>query len=243
MFTVKALTACTAAFAFTLAAAQEDKVRIIVRAFIPNAHPGAVGVILPVPGVAGRWMVKGPNGTSSCFDTDNRGFSNQPGASSRISTEFTLIAAAQPMIVPGAIKERFKPGHSQRLSCVTGAVEATALANAAGCSMGAPAVGGNSFQVVTTCKASNPAVKFVPEIFTPDIYYGGTFTYDKAKRTIAFKGDVGAFPSFEAYASLNGKPFVRLFVLEPGTSAGSGSLVDLWLHTNTRNVVVLPTAL
>jgi hypothetical protein len=226
---------CVVALSFSGAAVAQDKVRIVLRAFIPSGHPGSPSVLAPVPGSVGKVMVKAPIGTS-CFETDNRTFSNSPPASARVATDFTLIASQNPSVEPSNKSDRFRTGTTVELNCQSGKTVKTGKAKIDGCTMGAPAFAGNKVQIVTGCNAANPLLTGAP-----DIHYGGTFTYNVADKTLAFEGDIGAFPAFEAYASLNGGQFVELFAKPPGADAGPMSLIDLWLHINNRRLDVKPT--
>jgi len=91
-------------------------------------------------------------------------------------------------------------------------------------------------QIVIGCKASDPLVPLVPEKFTPDLHFSGSLTYKIGGKTISFSGDIGAFPSYEAYASLNGGPFKLIFAKAPDNGAGGQSLIDLWQHINVKKI-------
>lgn len=232
------LLAITLAFA-GIEARAGDKVRIVMRAFIPSSLTGSTD-ILPVPGSPGRFMLAGPLGTAfgSCFDTDNRVFSNDPGASSRIVTDFTVEVTDPPIVTPTNIADRFKAGPSAKLNCQTGALEASGIADVSSCSMGTPIRTDKEVQIITACSASNPVI-----LAAPSIDYSGSFIYNLRKFTLSFEGNVGAFPSFEIYGSLNGGPFVQLLARNPDSGAGPFRLFDFWLHANTRRISVPPTKL
>lgn len=209
-----------------------DKVRIIIRAFIPSSLPGATD-ILPVPNDPQKFMLSGPGGT--CFDTDNRTFSNDPAASARIATDFTVEVTDPAVITPAQKADRFRSGISRKLNCKTGAVEATGQASVGGCTMGAVSRTDQEVQVITACSVGNPL------LVAPTIDYGGSFIYNFKKSTLSFVGDVGAFPAFEILASVNGGKFFSLLKKQPSDGAGPFRLFDLWLHINTKHIVIPPT--
>lgn len=236
------LLGCLIASAAAPAVAQ-DKVRILVHSFIPSKYPGSEAELVPMPN-SGKTMVKAdlPVVGTLCFGTDDRSFSSKPDASARITADVILLATAKPMVETEPAK-RFKSGSTRKINCSSGAVEKTAYADVSGCSFGTPAYGDNKVQVVMTCKAADPLVPLVPQKFTPDLHFGGTFTYNILEKTLSFKGDIGAFPSYEAYASLNGGSFTPLFKKEPEKGANSMSLIDLWQHINNRKLDVQPVKL
>jgi hypothetical protein len=178
-------------------------------------------------------MLIGPGG--ACFDTDNRTFSSDPAASARIVTDFTVEVTDPAVITPANKADRFRSGVSRKLNCNTGAVEKTGQAGLGGCTMGAVSRTDQEVQVITACSVGNPL------LVAPNIDYGGSFIYNYKKFTLSFVGDVGAFPSFEILASLNGGKFVSLLKKQPSDGAGPFRLFDLWLHINTKHIVIPPT--
>jgi hypothetical protein len=170
-----------------------------------------------------------------CFGTDDRSFSHDPEASARVTADFIVWISNSPKVVTEPSK-RFKSGPTRKIDCATGRVLATKSASVSNCHIGAPAFAGGTVQVVVGCRASDPLLPFVPEKFTPDLHFSGSFTYKNATRIISFRGDVGAFPSYEAYASLNGGPFKLIFATAPEKGAGGPSLIDLWQHINVKKI-------
>lgn len=217
--------------AWGLASASEN-VRIIVRGFIPNQHPGLETALVPVPGFPGKTMVKMdlPLFPTSCFATDDRMFSNRPDASARVTGDFTLVASTSPKVEPAAAAARYRAGVTTKFDCITGKIEKSATANTSSCYVGTPAYADNLVQVVVSCRASDPLVPFIPEKFSPDMFFQGTFTYSLQDKTLRFKGNIGAFPSFEAYASLNGGAWQAIVTKAPKPGAGPLLLIDLWQH-------------
>lgn len=226
-------------------ASASDNVRIIVRGFIPNHHPGLETALVPVPGSPGKTMVKMdlPLFPTSCFATDDRMFSNRPDASARVTGDFTLVASASPKVEPAVAAARYRAGLTTKFDCATGKIEKSATATTSSCYVGTPAYADNLVQVVVSCKASDPLVPFIPERFSPDMFFQGTFTYSLQDKTLRFKGDIGAFPSFETYASLNGGAWKTVVTKAPKVGAGPLSLIDLWQHINNQGVNAPPVKL
>jgi len=206
----------------------QDTVRFIVRAFIPKSHPTSPDAILPVPGKPGMFMIPDALPTGLCFDTDHREFSADPAASVRLATDITLLLGS-PVQVKATSGAAHKAGVTVRRNCLTGGDEKRDTASVDSCSIGAPAVADQLVQVVLQCKAGNPLVPLAPRID-----YGGTITYDSGAKTLAFQATVGAFPSFEAYASLNGKPFKKIFALPPADGTSPWALFDGGLGFQSR---------
>ncbi|WP_428503060.1 DUF3238 domain-containing protein [Roseateles sp.] len=211
----------------------QDTVRFVVRAFIPKSHPTSPGAIKAVPGQSGMFMVPDVLPTGQCFDTDHREFSADPAASSRLSSAVKLISGASPTasVIHAA-------GRTVRRKCATGGDETAATAQTTACHMGQPAAAGNLIQIVVGCSAGNPLV-----LGAPKIDYGGTITYDMAAKTLAFQATVGNFPSFEAYASLNGGPFKKIFAIDPAPGSTPWALFDAGLGFGSRPLSAQPVKL
>ncbi len=221
----------TAALGIAVAspARAEDTVRLIVRAFIPKSHPTQPAAIKPVPGNAGLFMLSDALPTGLCFDTDHREFSENPSASARVATDITLILSDPVQVKPSAGASAHKTGETVRRNCTDGKNEKRATAPTSGCHIGAPAAAGKRVQVVLGCSAGNPLVPGAPKID-----YSGTVTYEKDAKTLAFEATVGTFPAFEAYASLNGKPFKKIFAVGPAPGTTPWALFDLGTGFQSR---------
>jgi hypothetical protein len=223
---VSALVVATSALA-------EDKLRLIVRAFIPNAHPTNAGYVKPVPGQPGKFMIPDPvPGSTKCYSTDNRGFSATADAPARITTDIQLVAKSSPAVAAGTGNAMHRPGTTTEYDCASGKTLRSASGSVAGCHVGAPAHADGKVQVVFGCSAKNP---LAPPIISPAIDYSGTITYDLAKKTISYVGDIGTFPSYEGYVSLNGGPMVKLFSMPP-SGGNVWWLYDGGLGVNSRRV-------
>lgn len=219
--------------------AAEDQVRILVRSFIPSSHPGNPTYMRPIPNTPGKFMIPGPF-DGKCFDTDHRGFSIDPVASSRMASDAVLVSGPNPTIKPASGNEIHRAGVTIERECASGKESRRGTASTNACVNGQPAYAADlhQTQIVLTCQGRNPLVPAIG----PRIDYGGTFTYDSQKKTISFKGNVGLFPAFEAYASLNGGPLIELFRYGP-EGKDAKWLWDAGLGLNSHPLEVQPVTL
>lgn len=110
------------------ATAESDRVRIWMKAFIPNVHAANPDLIMPVPGRSGRWMIHGPKvlglellGSDVCFMTDHRGFDSNPNATAKVTTDFTIIFDGKSATIePREREEAHQPGLSRKVFCSSG---------------------------------------------------------------------------------------------------------------------------
>lgn len=216
----------------------EDTVRFFVRAFIPKSHPTQPGAIKPVPGRDGLFMLPDVLPTGSCFDTDHREFSADPAASARVSTDITISLGNSVQVKPSSGGAAHRAGATVKRKCSDGSEQKRATADVGACSIGAPASADNLVQVVLGCSAGNPLVPGAPKID-----YDGTITYDKVAKTLAFQATIGNFPAFEAYASLNGKPFKKIFSVGPAPGSTPWALFDAGLGFQSRPLAKVPVKL
>jgi hypothetical protein len=224
------------------AAFTQTTVHIFIRAFIPKVHTGNAGYVRPVPSNPNLFVIPNlavnanvcnPTVTSSCFSTDNRMFSSDPQASSRAVSEIVLVIAGNTVTVEQADgRAMHRTGATHQVNCQTG-VEVVPSRTAATSNMhfGTPAIAGGMVQIVVDGRASNPLV--VP---SPDIQYGGAFTFNIAQKTLRFSGSTKGFPAYEAYAQLNDGPMISLFQNPPAPNTTVCDLIDLGTGFQLRNV-------
>jgi hypothetical protein len=162
--------------------------------------------------------------TGSCFDTDHREFSADPAASARVVTDITIVLGNPVHVRPSFGVAAHRAGATVKRNCADGSEQKKATADVGSCTVGAPASADNLVQVVLGCSAGNPLVPGAPKID-----YSGTITYDKRAKTLAILATVGNFPAFEAYASLNGKPFKKIFAVGPAPGSTPWALFDAGL--------------
>jgi hypothetical protein len=88
-------------------------------------------------------------------------------------------------------------------------------------SLGHPAAASGQVQIVVDGRASNPLV--TP---SPEIQYGGHFTFDTQKKTLRFNGSVAIFPAYEIYAQLGSGSIVAVLQQNPATNSTAKDLID-----------------
>lgn len=179
-----------------------------------------------------------------CFLTDQREFSDDPAASARLTLDFSLTVEAQTVALkakgPGG--DAFRAGATHFVDCDNGkeivrsvtSDPMTKLVPGGGSRLGQPVLRDGKALVFVKGAAGNPLAP-TPEMLSPAIDFSGTVTFDPATRKVQFKGSVGAFPAFEAYASLNGGPARRLFRVGPAEGTTVWNLVDWDTGINIRS--------
>lgn len=191
-----------------------------IKAFIPLTFET---VTKPWPNHKGMTMISGidpklqwvPN-FGGCFVTDQRDFSYDRYASQRMHSE------AQVIIENSYYKftQVHRCGETVKVDCVSGKERDHATASTS--EMNYTLVKGNADKVVLNYigKASDPLVFGAPKI---DIE--GTLTVDRVNRYVQFVGKVDDFPSFEAYAIVNGLGPRRFATLGPKPGSDATSLL------------------
>jgi hypothetical protein len=208
------------------------KLRLIIRAFIPSAHPLNPGYIIAIPGLVNTYAIKSPIFLdSSCFMTDNRSFSDDINASSRMTTEFVLLISNTNVMVDRASgREIQRTDPTRKVNCQTGVdLVSPQRASTSHMSIGHPFLSGDLVQIYVDGRGSNPLampwLPTTPSIGAPDIQYGGSFIFNTTDRSLKFTGSVKSFPAYEAYAQINDGPVTTLFQRSPTVSTVSG-LID-----------------
>ena len=197
-------------------AAQTTSVEIWIRSFIPNRHDGQPGYVAPVPNRPGLTMIRGPiPGVSDCFLTDNRGFSSDPNASARLGARITLDVGSPPIISSA----QHPPSISVEVDCEDGSEECRKPVDTSRARVGPISRQGNVVTLSVHGEANNACFAG-----SPDIHYEGVFIIDLAANTIRFKGTIGHFPSFEAYARANSGAIRTVFRETP---LGNSTAVDV----------------
>jgi hypothetical protein len=220
------------------------RLRILIRAFIPSAHPVNPGYIIGIPGLANTYVIKSPLFLvdNSCFMTDNRSFSSDVNASSRMTTEFVLLISDTNVIVDrvsGRDIQRTDP--TRKVSCQTGVdLVPPQRASTSHMSIGHPFLSGDLVQIYVDGRGSNPLampwLPTTPSVGAPDIQYGGSFLFNTTERSLKFTCSVKTFPAYEAYAQLNDGPVVVLFQRTPTVST-VGGLIDFGTGFRLESVV------
>jgi hypothetical protein len=206
-------------------ASGQDRVHLWIRAFIPNQHPTNPDYIKPIPGSDGHWGIAAPVG-DSCFETDDRFFTSDPDASSRVMAEVELVTDGQTVTSsPAGPRPLFSTGLTRKVDCNTDAdLVPPQRASTDGIHFGAPAAADGLAQIVVNASVGNPMYAVAPKID-----YAGTFTFSSGAKSLRFQGSVGQFPAFEAYAQVNGGTIKTVFTMPPAAGTTAWSLIDLGL--------------
>ena len=217
------------------------RVHVFIRAFIPNNHPGNPGYVRGIPSHPGLFVIPSPAvrmvhgvplpfSDGTCFMTDNRGFSNDIGASSRLVTEFILVIAGNTATVEKANnRDLERTGPSHKVDCNTGVdVVPSKSASTADMHSGTPAVADGLVEIVVDGRANNPLspLLIAGRPISPDIQYGGSFTFNTNDNTLRFKGSVAIFPAYEAYAQMEGGLLTTVFQSPPTPGSTAVNLID-----------------
>lgn len=236
------------------AEARETIVDVWFNAFIPNGHPKLPDYIRKTR--KNTFVISAPDFIGalkdSCFETDNREFSDAPLASARIAVSMRLRLNGREMIVepiPGQPQRRV--GVTHNVDCITGE-ERNPSKSAPSDRLLIGDVKESQFSKVLYIDAAG-ANPFYPSIripgtnrylgASPDIDFKVVLTYRYIEREIEMKGSIGYFPSFEGYYRINSGPAQAFYRMPPHENATALDLVDFSLGINTRNVtakVALP---
>jgi hypothetical protein len=216
-----------------------DQLKVWIRAFIPNTHPGNPTYIKPVPGVSGAWMIPAPSlgpldalaqlvssvplDGDTCFATDDRSFTSSAVASARLTTAFSLTVSGNPPgVTPLSDHDSINfPGVSKAYKCSSGAVILQKPGKMQLNAVGGPHVAGTQTQIIIDAAASLPFISG-----SAWVHYSADMTFDSATKALKYTVTIGRFPAFEAYAQLNSGPVKKLFSENP-VGASVWSLVDL----------------
>lgn len=200
-------------------------VKVWVNAFIPDTVPDVTHAA-PDSGT----VVNGPPPPlgGGCYRTDNRGFSSDIHASSRMHSEVEIAIEG-----PQLSFQFHDCSPTHKIDCDTGEALCDAKGDASRMQFtnlrgnttvdpeGGVIVDPNAslVQIDLDDAAHNPCVA------SPDIDAIGTVSIDPVARTVRFQGAVEPFPAFEMYATGdNGAP-VTLFQLMPRPGADPFNLV------------------
>ena len=180
----------------------ETTVEIWIRAFIPDAKNA---------GKAKNYIIKSIDGKSNvliadesfvcnyCFSTDQRGFSTNEQATSRIETKFKLSlkngkAVVTPTSKPSKISE------TKNTACITGKVLETGMGKIERDNMGAPSAANNSVQVIGQVQTTNTLVPVIPNMTLPSIDYSYDIIWNPNNGKLKASITSGSFPAIEVYA-------------------------------------------
>ena len=177
-------------------------IQVWVNAFIPGSYGGNID---GSGAAAGHRLLPGPTSWfHDCFLTDDRDFSSDITASSRMHSEFRMELPSM------VLTPRHVCGTTVEHDCEDGDVECTDTASTSRMSWDGPMRAGDTIWANVAGAANNPC-------FTgsPDIDYVGAVFVDLATKTITFEGKVNGFPAYEAYVVVNDGSPQELFTHGP----------------------------
>lgn len=186
-------------------------IKFWINAFIPKK---VAGYTKSVPGKQNYTMIPGPFPGSDCFYTDQRNFSNNIHAESRMHSEFKLNFTGP---TPN-LKQWHKCDFTIECDCEDGEEECKKKGNTDRMKfkwdMANAFIKNKGLYVIQMyCRSNNPCSP--SSRFGGDIDYEGKILIDLPSRKITFDGKIDAFPAFEAYATINDGAGVALFQESP----------------------------
>jgi len=196
---------------------------------------------------AGRWVLRAPLAgapvighvlPSGCFSIDDRGFSNDPLASARVTFEANLTVTGRDIKVDAFNgRKTVRIGDSHNLDCKTGAdLQPSKVASESSVSIGDVKSSQRGRLLVFNVRASTPNPYYdLGWISAPKIDFELVFTFDVIKQKISILGTTGVFPSFEAYYTINNGPVEKVLNRSPAPDASPMSLADFGTGINTQN--------
>lgn len=205
----------------------EDRLHSVLRAFIPNALENAPQYIKPIPSRPNQFMIEDPLHRKTCFATDHQSFSSDFSAPARLMTEFVLVVKVdKASIEKVGGKDYHRCGPSEKLTVDGDHVTATITKRASlkTNAMGTPIFANSMAQVIGQAAASNPF------LLSPWVDYSFDIVFKPTSKELVIKMNVGAFPAFEGYVTLNDGPKKTLFKAKPSIS-NVGGLFELILST------------
>ncbi|WP_143039721.1 MULTISPECIES: hypothetical protein [Bradyrhizobium] len=189
---------------FSPIALAADQLQVYIRAFIPKNHSS----VRPLPNSGGGTMVQPPGSSIvGCFPTDQRTFSTEIRASSRVAS----IATVDPALPGGLIKQEHPSNESNAVDCGDGSIinrEKTDTSDQKFTFV--PAGTSKIAQLKIHASGHNPNFQWAPAI---DI--DGIFFIDLGANTIRFEGSVDQYPAYEAYVTYNGNVAVPILQIMP----------------------------
>lgn len=168
------------------------RIRIWINAFIPKDIPG---LTKPAGGrYLGDTMIPGPvHGVSDCFLTDNRSFSSNPAASSRLHSLCDIDLAQK-----SVASQMHRCDPTVEVDCEDFTTECNRSASTSNMRFAPVSVSGTLMTIAYEGAASNGCFTGAPDI---DII--GTITVDLVASTLSFDGNCEPFPAFEIYMSVD----------------------------------------
>lgn len=186
-----------------------ESVKFWINAFIPHTVRGYTQVVPGRGTHAGRTMIPHPILGKDCFLTDQRTFSNDIGASSRMHSEFTITFGRQLPVMT----QWHHCDITIEVDCEDGDEEGRRFGDTSRMNFTLAGSGPDRAVVGMRCSANDPLAR--ESRWFGEIDYFGTLLVDRAARTLSIQGCVSQFPAFEAYATINNGAGRTIFQLEP----------------------------
>lgn len=217
IWTSQLIASAIAAALLSQSVAAADDVHIWIRAFVPDAVAGFKEFSEPVTASPGQFFLRATDG--GCIATDHRSWSDVPGASSRLSSDFHLVIDGQSAPVVRASGTQTTSAAAVRtIDCASGAELAATPAPLLADGMSTPAQSEKGARLTLLAAIADPLRPWS----SATIHYDASFIYDARTHTLAYQASTALFPAYEAYASLNEGPVVTVFRSGPFRSVESG---------------------
>ncbi len=223
-----------------------DRFHFWIKAFIPNKHPNLENYFTRT--LSGTWVLRAPTTpklgqigklSDTCFLTDNRGFSNDPTASARVTSEFVLVIKRRNVSIEKAHgREMSRVGLTQNVDCKSGKQLQSPLSSSSDTVSVGTVKEGNFLRVINTRASSpNPYYNYFGFSVAPRIDYEVVIRYSILMRTIEITIIGGIFPAFEAYYRLNNGRVHQILKWMPQNDATAVDLFDFGLGLNSRRMI------
>jgi hypothetical protein len=212
------------------------RLRLWFKIFIPGEHPGNPGYVLrtargtgviPSPEDQGLRLIPLLGLHGNCFATDDRSFSPDPRASARVTVDMNLLIEGGEIVRMSGVAGRpiADTGRTRLVDCASGVERASKKASPSGISTSS-----TSRSVTVSGGVSDP------------FYHGAGPRADlrleiesrPQSRDLRVVGNVGTFPSFEGYYSLDGGPAQSLVLLPPAAGTTAWDLIELGTGARMR---------
>jgi hypothetical protein len=194
-----------AAVCTPLSAQAVDDVHIWIRAFVPDGVTGFETLAEPLSAVPGAFFVRASDG--ACLATDHRGWTELATAPSRLRTDFHLVIDDNRAAALKPADHTTVTGAVAAIDCTTGAVLATTPSPLLADEVSAPLQADKVTQLAVLAATADPQRAWS----SSTIHYNIRFSYDSQSHALEYQAATGAFPAYEAYATLNDGPVVTIF--------------------------------
>lgn len=198
---------------------QPVRLRLWLNAFIPARMEGVEPV--PTGPHVGKTMLPSPGPLDAWFLTDQRGFSDDPTAHSRMHSALELELPSCRIVAEAHCCDdtvQVDPETGEELCCECPETSDMAFRDVR------LSQEAQTWSVTLAGSTKNACLKVGPVKVSPNLDYNGVFTVmwndDLSIVTVLFEGHVETYPAFELYAALDDQPPVAVFQLpvEPGTT-------------------------